>query len=70
MNRVFADTFYWLAISSPTDQWRTAVLKSVAVLDNLSIVTTEEVLTEFLAGMARRISARTRNSHGAKHSLG
>jgi len=54
VNRVFADTFYWLAISSPTDHWRTSVLKAVTVLDNLSIVTTDEVLTEFLAGMAGR----------------
>ena len=54
VNRVFADTFYWLAISSPTDQWRSSVLKAVAAMANLSIVTTEEVLTEFLAGMAGR----------------
>jgi len=54
VNYVFADTFYWLAISSPTDQWRAAVLGVVATLENLSIVTTEEVLTEFLAGMAGR----------------
>jgi predicted nucleic acid-binding protein len=54
MRRVFADTFYWLALSSPTDQWREAVLKAVTTLDNFSVVTTEEVLTEFLAGMAGR----------------
>lgn len=54
VNYVFADTFYWLAISSPTDQWRATVLRVVATLENLSIVTTEEVLTEFLAGMAGR----------------
>lgn len=54
VSRVFADTFYWLALSSPTDQWREVVLKAVATLDNLAIVTTEEVLTEFLAGMAGR----------------
>ena len=54
MSRVFADTFYWLAISSPTDQWRESVLKIVATIENLSLVTTEEVLTEFLAGMAGR----------------
>ena len=52
MNRIFADTFYWLALSSPTDQWRTSVLKAIATLDHLSIVTTEEVLTEFLARKA------------------
>ena len=54
VSRVFADTFYWLAISSPTDQWRESVLKIVATIENLSLVTTEEVLTEFLAGMAGR----------------
>lgn len=54
VSRVFADTFYWLAVSSPTDQWHEPVLKAVATLGNLSIVTTEEVLTEFLAGMAGR----------------
>lgn len=54
MRRIFADTFYWLALSSPTDQWRSAVLKAVSSQENLSIVTTDEVLTEFLAGMAGR----------------
>jgi uncharacterized protein len=27
--RVFADTFYWLAISSPTDQWHAAARELV-----------------------------------------
>ncbi len=54
MSRVFADTFYWLAVSSPTDQWREAVRNAVETLDDLNIVTTDEVLTEFLAGMAGR----------------
>lgn len=54
MTRVFADTFYLLAISSPTDQWHSTVLKVVSALDTFTIVTTEEVLTEFLTGMAGR----------------
>lgn len=48
----FADTFYWLALSSPMDQWHMAAREAVRHLKSILIVTTDEALTEFLAGMA------------------
>ena len=48
MKQVFADTFYWVALAHPKDQWHeraTALSKS---LGQVQIVTTEEVLIEFL----------------------
>ena len=54
MTELFADTFYWLAVSSPTDQWNAVVRKVVEPLPNLSIVTTDDILSEFLAGIAGR----------------
>ena len=54
MRRLFADTFWWLALASPTDQWHTAARRLVPSLVGVPLVTTEEVLSEFLAGMAGR----------------
>lgn len=48
MRRVFADTNYWVALVIPGDQWRA---RASAVSDSLGqalLVTTEEVLSEFL----------------------
>ncbi|HVY93665.1 MAG TPA: PIN domain-containing protein [Bryobacteraceae bacterium] len=50
MRRVFADTVYWLAIFVPSDSWAesaNAVDCSEAIL-----ITTEEVLSEFLAAVS------------------
>ena len=52
MKRVFADTFYWLAVANPADQWHDAATEATDRLGFLHLVTTDEVLTEFLAGMA------------------
>lgn len=52
MKRVFADTFFWLAIANPADQWHVKVQQVVASLGAIRLVTTDEALTEFLAGMA------------------
>lgn len=52
VKRVFADTFYWLAVLNPADQWHIVTRETVAALGELHIVTTDEVLTEFLAGMS------------------
>ena len=50
MRLIFADTLYWIAIFLPNDPW-SATAKSVD-LDDTRLVTTEEVLTEFLTGVA------------------
>jgi uncharacterized protein len=45
MNRVFADTVYWIARINPRDQWHT-IFKTVGPA---KLVTTDEVLDEVLA---------------------
>jgi uncharacterized protein len=52
MSAVFADTFYWAALANPRDQWHQPVLQARARLGAIQIVTTEEVLTEFLTAMS------------------
>ncbi len=62
MRRVFADTLYWLAIFLPGDAWADAA-RSTDVSEEL-LITTEEVLTEFLAAVSahgdhtRRLACR------------
>jgi predicted nucleic acid-binding protein len=50
LRRVFADTLYWIAIFLPNDPW-SQTAKSVD-LEYARLVTTEEVLSEFLTGVA------------------
>jgi len=52
MRTVFADTLYWYGLANPRDQWHAAVLQVRAQLGSIRIVTTEEVLTEFLTAMS------------------
>ncbi len=48
MRQVFADTFYWVALVNPGDNWYNRVLAVSNSLGTVQIVTTEEVLTEAL----------------------
>jgi uncharacterized protein len=48
MRRFFADTFYWIALLNPRDQWHAPVLAFDATLDAYHLYTTDEVLAEFL----------------------
>jgi predicted nucleic acid-binding protein len=48
MRRVFADSLDWIAIASPRDQWHARTVGASQALKGVQIVTTEEVLTEFL----------------------
>ena len=61
--RVFADTFFWYGLVNRRDQWHQKVLQARAELGGVEIVTTDEVLTEFLAAMSGdtflRVAART-----------
>jgi predicted nucleic acid-binding protein len=47
---IFADTLYWIAIFLPNDPWSDTA-KSVEIA-NTRLVTSEEVLSEFLTGVA------------------
>src|SRR5208283_1574908 len=49
MRRIFADAVYWVAIANRKDQWYTKVVTVMRSLGRLTLVTTEEVLDEFLA---------------------
>ena len=48
MKQIFADTFYWIALLNPKDDWYNSVIKVSQSMANYQIITTEEVLTEVL----------------------
>jgi uncharacterized protein len=49
MRRLFADAVYWIALANPKDQWHARVVQTMRSLGQVSLVTTDEVLDEFLA---------------------
>jgi len=48
MQTVFADTFYWIALLNPNDEAHARAATVSKDLISVRIVTTDEVLTEFL----------------------
>ena len=48
MRRLFADTVYWIALANRKDQWHAKVVQTMRSLGQVSLVTTDEVLDEFL----------------------
>jgi predicted nucleic acid-binding protein len=48
MRRLFADTFYWIALFNPRDAWHERVLAFSQAVGPWHLTTTEEVLSEFL----------------------
>ena len=68
--KVFADAFYWVAVSNPTDESHHQALSLTQSLQNSLIITTEEVLTEVLAyfsGRGQRF--RRRAAQTVRHLL-
>ncbi len=53
MKTVFVDTHYWIAVTRPDDQWREPARVARAALGPALLVTTDEVLTEYLAALSR-----------------
>jgi len=53
MNRVFADTSYWIATVDPADQWSKAALEAEREVQGATYVTTDFVLVEFLDSLSR-----------------
>ncbi len=49
MRQVYADTVYWIALANPLDQWHTLAVQAGPTLRGATIITSEEILTEFLA---------------------
>lgn len=54
MTTVFADAFYWVAVVRPNDPWREAARRARDSLGNVRLLTTDEVLNEFLAALSAR----------------
>lgn len=52
MKRLFADTAYWIALTSSFDQLHAKAVAVSSALGNCSLFTTEAVLTEFLNALA------------------
>ena len=52
MRTVFADTQYWLAIVRPSDQWQESAKRAKSLLKNTLMLTTDEVLAEFLTALS------------------
>ena len=53
MKAVFADSLYWIAIVRPKDPWKASAERARDVLGSVVLVTTEEVLSEFLAALSK-----------------
>ena len=53
MRRVFADTLYWIAIVKPGDSYAAAAEETREAVRPCIIVTTDEVLSEFLNAFNR-----------------
>jgi predicted nucleic acid-binding protein len=51
MRKIFADTFYWVALINPEDNWHKQVLITSYSLSEIvtRLITTEEILVEVLA---------------------
>ena len=52
MTAVFVDTSYLIAMADPGDQWRLAAQTAIARLGEVELVTTDEVLVEFLTALS------------------
>jgi hypothetical protein len=48
MRRVYADTVYWIALPNPLDQWHPLAIQAGRTLRGATIITSEEILTEFV----------------------
>ncbi len=70
MRVIFADTFYWIALINPQDQWYPKVIKVSQFLGTMKLVTTDEVLTELLTFYANSgIQQRQRTVNFVKNII-
>jgi uncharacterized protein len=53
VRHVFADTLYWVAITNPRDPWRASARRARARLGIVTLVTTDDVLAEFLTALSK-----------------
>lgn len=47
------DTLYWVAIAYPNDPWHEAAKSAKKALGDIKLVTTDEVLIEFLSSLSK-----------------
>lgn len=52
MKEVFVDTSYWIAIVNKNDQWHEVAKSAKKSLGEVRLVTSDEVLVEFLSGLS------------------
>ncbi|MGA2608554.1 MAG: nucleic acid-binding protein [Terriglobia bacterium] len=52
MKTVFADSLYWIAVVRPNDAWGDAANAARKALGDAFILSTDEVLSEFLAALS------------------
>jgi predicted nucleic acid-binding protein len=70
MRSVFADTFYWVAVTDPKDSHHAAAVSIGLQADAAVLTTTDEVLGEYLAYFAgRSANLRLRAGHLAAYAL-
>ena len=53
MSAVFVDASYFIAQFRPGDQWEESAQEARGRLGDIELVTTDEILTEFLTGVSR-----------------
>jgi predicted nucleic acid-binding protein len=53
MRKVFVDTLYWLAVVLPKDSWQEPARRAKSSLGNVLMVTTDEILSEFLNALSK-----------------
>lgn len=70
MKLVFADTFYWIALADYTDNSHKRALALTAELASCKIVTTDEVLTEYLNFFADSEPSRRQVMQSVRGILG
>ncbi len=66
---VFADTFYWIATTNPSDRYSQAAKQFDHFFLTGPVYTTEEVLTEFLAFFAGEMWLRNRAAKTVREIL-
>lgn len=59
MRRVFADSLYWIALSHQKDHWHAPALKASLSLRAAELITTQEMLGEFLTAFRRNATLRS-----------
>ena len=69
MRTIFADTFYWVSLANPKDDWHTAVKRVSREIEPVFLITTDEVLTEFLTFYSKFGTTPRKNAVAMVHAI-